>query len=158
MTSLYLNTLTTFLYALFIPIFGYLSDRYGRSTIMLTACVLMLVIIYPAFIIIVKGTVIEQFISQSIISILIAMFAGPLTATAAELFPLTVRYSGIGLSLNLAASIFGGTTPLVCAWLTKTTANPLTPAYYFILSAVIAGIAVLAMHRKTSDVLELQTN
>ena len=88
---------------------------------------------------------------RNIFSILIGMFVGPLSAMSAEYFPIEIRYTGVGVALNFAAAIFGGTAPLVCAWLAKITNNPLTPSYYVILSAGVALMAVMtAVSRKST--------
>jgi len=47
------------------------------------------------------------------------------------------------MSLNISAAIFGGTTPLICASLTKLSNNAITPAYYFIFVAVLALVAII---------------
>ncbi len=72
-------------------------------------------------------------------SIMIGMFVGPLAMLSADYFPTQVRYTGVGISLNISTAIFGGTTPLACAWLVEISNNPAMPAYYFI------GIAMLAL-------------
>ena len=71
------------------------------------------------------------------------MFVGPLAILSADFFPTQVRYTGVSMSLNISAAIFGGTTPLICAWLTKLSNNAITPAYYFIFVAVLAFVAII---------------
>jgi len=57
-------------------------------------------------------------------------------------FPPAVRFSGISFSYNVAYAVFGGLTPLVVSLLTQ--ADPLAPAHYVALTAVIGVAAVFA--------------
>jgi MHS family proline/betaine transporter-like MFS transporter len=54
-----------------------------------------------------------------------------------------VRYSALSIAFNVSVSLFGGTTPLVTAWLVERTGDPLVPAYYLMGAAVIGGITML---------------
>ncbi len=53
-----------------------------------------------------------------------------------------MRYSGFALSFNVANAIFGGTAPFVATWLIQLTDNKLAPAWYLV---VAAGVALIAM-------------
>lgn len=152
LTSLmYLNSATTLAYALAIPFFAFVADYIGKRTLMITGCILIIFSIYPLFMVILSGILAIQIIAQIFLSILIAMFVGPLSAMSAEYFPTEIRYTGVGMALNFSAALFGGTAPLVCAWIAKMTNNPLTPSYYVILSAGVALIAVIpAISHKTT--------
>lgn len=142
-SALYLNSVTTFIYAISIPLFGLFSDYLGRRLLMIGACLLMVFFMYPLFLFILNGGIGAQFVAQSLISLMIGMFVGPLAILSADFFPTKVRYTGISMSLNISAAIFGGTTPLICAWLTKLSNNAITPAYYFIFVAVLALVAII---------------
>jgi hypothetical protein len=49
-----------------------------------------------------------------------------------------VRSSGLAVSYALAVSVFGGSTQFVVAWLTHATGNPMSPAFYVMLSSAIS--------------------
>jgi MFS transporter, MHS family, proline/betaine transporter len=57
-------------------------------------------------------------------------FFAPLPATLVELFPLTVRYSGLSISHSLSMAIFGGSAPLIATVLIEITGNNGAPALY----------------------------
>ena len=61
-------------------------------------------------------------------------------AFVAKLFPTAVRYTGIGISYNLANALMGGTAPLASLYLIKLTGSNLTPTYYFILLGLVSLI------------------
>ncbi len=62
-------------------------------------------------------------------------------AAGAVLYP--VRYSALSIAFNVSVSLFGGTTPLVTAWLVERTGDPLVPAYYLMGAAVIGLVTML---------------
>ena len=70
-------------------------------------------------------------------------------AAGAELFATRVRSSGYSIGYNISVAVFGGTAPYVATWLTDRTGNPLAPAYYVIIAAVVTLATVLTM-RETS--------
>lgn len=142
--AMYLNSVTTFIYALSIPFFGFFSDYLGRRRLlMFGSCLITICFMYPLFMIILNGDINTQIMVQSLVSIIIGMFVGPLAILSADFFPTEVRYTGISMSLNISAAIFGGTAPLICAWLTNVTNNEIAPAYYFMFSSVLALIAII---------------
>lgn len=143
------NVIITLVYAIAILFFGFLSDTLPRRTLMIGACVLMICFIYPLFFYISHGDIRVQILCQSLISIMIGMFAGPLALVSANSFPVQIRYTGIGVSLNLATALFGGTAPIICIWLVKFTNNFIAPIYYLITVTVIALITLLSCSQNT---------
>jgi MHS family proline/betaine transporter-like MFS transporter len=53
--------------------------------------------------------------------VIVGLYIGPIAAVLVELFPTSVRYTGMAISYNIAAAVFGGTAPFVCEWLIKET-------------------------------------
>ena len=76
-------------------------------------------------------------------------FNGPFPATVSEMFPVTVRFSGIALSYNIASAIFAGTAPLIATALVKATGWDQSPALYVIVASLVV-LAVLAKMREPS--------
>lgn len=150
-TSTFISALVTLGYAASILLFAYLSDFFEKRKMMIIASCLLFAFSYPLFNLILFGNVPLQVIGQLTISLLLGMVVGPLASISAESFKTNVRYSGIGLSLNFAASIFGGTTPLVCAWLTQFTGVLTTPALYLSASAAISVVAILFLRNNEAS-------
>jgi len=61
----------------------------------------------------------------------------------AELFPTRIRFGGVAIAYNLAVAFFGGVTPWSLAWLLTVTGNPLSPALYVMMAALITLLTVL---------------
>jgi MHS family proline/betaine transporter-like MFS transporter len=127
------------------PLFGHLSDKVGRVTVMSVVCLLFVVSAYPAFVLLVAHPTLAGIVGMVCwLSILKAAYSGTLPALMAELFPVSTRTTGIALSYNVAVPIFGGFAPLIAAWLVRTTGSPLAPSFYLIgtslLSLIVLGI------------------
>jgi MFS family permease len=74
--------------------------------------------------------------------------AGAVTLTPVLMvrsFPARLRFSGLSLSYNLAYALFGGTTPLLVAWLAHR--DRLFPSVYVALVAAIGLVACLLAPR-----------
>jgi hypothetical protein len=77
-------------------------------------------------------------------------------ATAADLFPTRIRFSGVAVSFNLAFSIFSGIAPLVATALVKATGSPASPGWYMSGCALLTLIGCLFMHRYDGRILREQ--
>lgn len=126
---------------------AWLSDRYGRKRVMMTASIVILAIIYPLFLQFTPGA--DAFsvgASQAIFAFVLGFYLGPVAALLVEMFPTSVRFTGMAISYNLTAALFGGTAPLVCEWLIATTGQYSSIAYY-VMFCNIAALIALARYR-----------
>ena len=73
---------------------------------------------------------------------------GPQAALIAESFGTNVRYSGAGLGYQLASVIAGGPAPLIAAAILKNTGSSNGIAWYIVICAVIAMVALVLMPRR----------
>ncbi len=130
------------------PMFGSLSDRYGRLPFTVTAAVIMLVTIYPLFFWLASvPTLATLLVVQAFIGVLMAAYLGPLPALMAELFPTKMRTTGLSISYAFGVTIFGGFAPFINAWLIQMTGSKLAPSFYLMLAAAISLVALNAARR-----------
>ncbi len=134
------------------PVFGSLGDRVGRKPLLWTGLAWLTVTTYPAFVLASNGTVIGALLGQCMLAIGSALISSAFFVVAVEVFPTRVRYTGHGLSFNLAAAIFGGTTPLVAAAMVDYFHSPVAPAFYAIGLAVTLGLAGMLLTPETRHV------
>lgn len=143
--ALMVNTISMVLLICVIPIAGTLSDRFGRKNVLIVATVVMGVVVYPLFKVIDQGNMLTTLGAQLVFAILVGAIQGPVPALMAEMFPTRTRYTGIGISYNLAMAVFGGTSPLVSTWLIQKTGNLASPAIYLVVMSGITLIGLLTL-------------
>lgn len=128
---------------------GYISDRVGNKRIILSGLIGIVILSIPAFKMIGNGSYTTVFFGLMILAILLATFEGTMPSMLPSLFFTEVRYVALAVTFNISVSLFGGTTPLVMAWLIKVTGNPMVPAYY-IMAACLIGIVTMIFVKDTT--------
>lgn len=127
-----------------IPIFGALSDRFGRRPVYLAGAISLALFAMPFFWML--GTRDPWWICAAVVLGLIghAAMYGPQAAFFSELFGTSVRYSGASLGYQLASPLAGGMAPLIATELLRRSGgNPLPVALYLI---AMAGVTVLCVY------------
>lgn len=140
--------LTASLQLLFVPIFGSLSDRYGRTVFPIIAAVALLIGTYPAFVwLSVEPTFWKLVLLQAVLGVVTAAYMGPLPALMSELFPVRARTTAISICYAAGVAIFGGFAPFIHAWLINWTGSPAAPGGYVVFAAVISLLALFSARR-----------
>ena len=123
---------------------GLLSDRVGRRPVMLTGAVLVVVLSVPLLNLLqddgtsnaVKGAWVFG------AGAVVGLMAGPGPAMLSEMFPTSVRYTGLGLAYALSNAVFSGCAGLIITQSVERTGNADIPAYY---AAAACAVSVLAL-------------
>jgi MFS family permease len=125
---------------------GRLSDRIGRRAVMLTGALLVVVLAVPLLDLLqdpgVSHTVKGAAVSGA--GAVVGLMAGPGPAMLAELFPTTVRYTGLGLAYALSNAVFSGCAGLVVTETVERTGNVDVPAYYAAVTCAVSALALAA--------------
>ncbi|MFD5745932.1 glycine betaine/L-proline transporter ProP [Streptomyces sp. NPDC127033] len=124
---------------------GKLNDRYGRKPLLMTGMLGFFFLSLPAFLLIKQGGVLAITAGMLMLGLSLVCLLGTMSAALPALFPTHVRYGSLAVGYNLAASLFGGTTPLVITALISLTGDDLMPAYYAMAAALVGVIAVACM-------------
>lgn len=101
-----------------LPLWGKLSDRFGRKPIFLTYGVAFVLLSYPLMAAL-NDSAWRMFGIMVVALFFLGAFVGIMPAYFAELFPTSVRASGIGVPYSFIVAIFGGTAPYVLTWLSS---------------------------------------
>jgi MFS transporter, MHS family, proline/betaine transporter len=131
---------------------GRISDRVGRVLTVRIGTLLLLVATYPVLAWVVSTrTVTALFVGQTLFCALVSVFTGSVPAVLASLFPARLRSTGVSLTYNFAAVVFGGFAPAVLTFLTESTHNTMAPAFYVVAAAAVSLIALAFVPRGTSE-------
>jgi MHS family proline/betaine transporter-like MFS transporter len=135
------------------PIAGIISDRIGRTTHMIALCLLLLVSVFPAFLILTRTpTPMVILLVVLCLGAMKAIYFGPLAALMSELFPPATRATGLGLSYNIGVTIFGGMAPATMTWMGSLALfGDLAPGYYLTFCAVVSLCALVTIRRTSAD-------
>jgi MHS family proline/betaine transporter-like MFS transporter len=129
-----------------IPLFGMLADRIGKRTIMGVAWLGFLILLYPGYYWIISA---PSFTSIMTVELVFAIFGSaacsPIPTALAELFPTEVRSTGLSISYNIAASVFGGFSPFLLTWLLHNTGDKYMPAHYAAVFFALGLVGVVMM-------------
>ncbi|KJW02441.1 H+ symporter family protein [Rickettsia endosymbiont of Ixodes pacificus] len=130
------------------PISAYVSDKVGRRPVLIWGIILLILSVYPIFVALGSMNFTLAIISQVIFAGVISIYMGPIPTVLVEIFPTSIRFTGVALSYNLAAAIFGGTAPMLAMILTKVTGDNYAIAYYLIALALLSSI-ILKFYKET---------
>ncbi|HTY54358.1 MAG TPA: MFS transporter [Candidatus Binataceae bacterium] len=143
--ALIVNTLCMAFVLMVIPLSGSLSDRLGRKPLLLTAAIAAACFAWPLFRILQHPGFGSILAGELGLATIIGLYEGAAPAAAAEVFPMSVRATGVALAFNLCMTLFGGTTPMVATSLIALTQSNMAPPIYLATAALISGLVVLTL-------------
>ena len=120
-----------------VPICGALSDRLGRRKIFpIVGAIGMIVLFYPLLLLLDRPGFWVYVVVAASGWLVLGIWQAVYPTIQAELFPASVRVSGIGFSHQLVIAIFGGTAPLIAAAFVGA-GHPMYVAVYMIVIIAI---------------------
>ncbi|MDB5575230.1 MAG: proP 1 [Bradyrhizobium sp.] len=128
------------------------SDRFGRRPLMIWPMAIATVLILPGFWLLshLPGSATLYSVSFAL-RFLLSMATATAFITVTESFPPRVRSGAIAVVYAIATSVFGGSTQFVVAWLTGVTGDPLAPAWYMLVAALL-GLFAMSLARETAPI------
>jgi metabolite-proton symporter len=134
---------------IWLPLAGALSDRIGRTPILVACTVLTLLTAYPAMQWLVSAPSFDRLLAVELwLSFIYGSYNGAMIPFLTEIMPEEVRTTGFSLAYSLATATFGGFTPALCTWLIHTTGNPAMPGVWLSFAALCGLVATVAMVRR----------
>ncbi|CAM5264990.1 MFS transporter [Streptomyces xanthochromogenes] len=123
---------------------GLLSDRIGRRPVMLAGAGLVVVLAVPLLNLLQESGTSNaaKGVAVCVAGGVVGLMAGPGPAMLAEMFPTSVRYTGLGLAYALSNAVFSGCAGLIITEAVKRTGNIDIPGYY---AAATCAVSVLAL-------------
>jgi MHS family proline/betaine transporter-like MFS transporter len=131
------------------PLAGRLSDAIGRLRCLMFGAIGIGLVAYPALRFLIDHPGLGSLcLAQVSIALFLALYASTASTVLGELFPTTVRATGVSLSYSIGVTIFGGFTPVLVTALLGTTGDKLAIAYYLIGAALFSIFPLLLMRRR----------
>jgi MFS transporter, MHS family, alpha-ketoglutarate permease len=104
------------LLVIIVPICGALSDRIGRRKIFpIVGAIGMIVLFYPLLLLLNQPGFLVYVLVAASGWVVLGIWQAVYPTIQAELFPASVRVSGIGFAHQIVIAVFGGTAPLIAA-------------------------------------------
>jgi MFS family permease len=133
-----------------VPLFGYLSDRYGRRLVYGAGIVGTALFAFPYF-----GLLNTKTSGLVLLAIIVSLIFhdmqyGPQAALIAESFGTNLRYSGAGLGYQLASVIAGGPAPLIATRILQKTGSSVGISWYIVGCCVLGMAALLLLPRRSN--------
>ena len=139
-----------------IPLFGHLSDMFGRRPVYMIGAALTGIFGFVYFGVLDTRSAVLAFIVIAISLIPHDMQYGPQAAMIAESFPSRLRYSGSSIGYQLASIIAGGPAPLIATALFGAYHTGYAIATYIAACAVITLIAAALMRERAKTNIEVE--
>jgi MHS family proline/betaine transporter-like MFS transporter len=136
------NTLVLLLVLGSKPLGGWVSDKVGRRKLMLALTIAMLVLVYPAFVLMQLDEPVAFGVGQLLLGIPLGMALGAQGAMLVEIFPLRSRVTSMSIAYSATLALAGGLAPLVSTWMVNTLGHPSWPAFYIMIYGVV-GLAIM---------------
>lgn len=137
-----------------IPLFGGLSDRWGRRVVYGAGAVLGLIWMF-AFFPLLETKQPALIVLAIVVALTVhAMMYGPQAAFIAEQFPTRVRYAGASLAYTLAGIVGGGIAPMVSTALLQTYGTTVAVSSYAALALSITCVILLVVRERARDQLD----
>lgn len=128
-----------------IPVFGRLSDKFGRRRVYGIGIVLTAIFAFPYFGLLNTGNSLLVGIAIVLSLLLHDIQYGPQAALIAENFDADIRYTGAGMGYQLASVVAGGPAPLIAAALLQATSDSTSISIYIIICCAISMLALVLL-------------
>jgi MFS family permease len=126
-----------------IPLFGALSDRYGRRPVYFAGTVAAAVWVFAFFPLLDTGSRPLIVLAVAVALLTHAAMYGPQAALIAELFATELRYSGASMGYQVAGIFGGALAPIVAIKLVARTHSAVSVSWYVAAMLAVTMVALL---------------
>jgi len=132
---------------------GTLSDRIGRKSTLIIGWISLMIGVVALFPLADLGSIWTLLIGLLILSVGIGFAYGPISSYFAELFPASVRFSGVSIAYALGAILGGAFSAMIAAALVQATGTSWSIVAYLFAMATIGLAATVILRDRTGTPL-----
>ncbi|CAI2123823.1 MFS transporter [Serratia marcescens] len=141
------------------PPVGWLADRYGRKRVIFYSRLLTLVAIVPSFQWLnAAPSLFNLLLIIGLLSMLLTLQTVPGITMLPEMFPKSIRTTGMAAAYGIGVSVFGGFAQFFVTWLLQVTGQPLAPAWYMMATVALSTLALLWIRDRTGEDIDRITS
>lgn len=137
-----------------IPVFGSLSDRWGRRAVYGAGAVLGLVWMFAFFPLLATKQPALIVLAVVVALTVHAMMYGPQAAFIAEQFPTRVRYAGASLAYTLAGIVGGGIAPMLSTALLQIYGTTTAVSSYAAVALLVTCLILFVVRERAREQLD----
>ena len=134
-----LNCFLVLVYMICVPFAGIMADKLGERKILMAGSLGLALFAFPFFYFIKSGDLKSVIFACTIGGLLIGLYQAAVPTFCARCFPIEVRASGVSLSYNLPAIIFGGTAPMIVTYIMKLSSGDAMPVGFYVAFGCIVA-------------------
>ena len=127
---------------------GWVTDRIGRRTTYIIGWIIQAAAVLALFPLVNTGSLGGLTVALVFLSIALGFTYGPQAAWYVELFPASIRFSGISISYAIGAILGGAFAPLIAQALLQATGATTAITLYLLLLTAVAFVATLLLRER----------
>ncbi|WGW10621.1 MFS transporter [Saxibacter everestensis] len=128
---------------------GYLADVIGRRNTFLIGFALQAAVVFPIFWLVGTGGLFGLYAALVLISIGLGLTYGPLAAWYSEIFPASIRFSGVSITYAFGAVFGGAFAPMISQMLLDTTGSTAAISWYLLAATLLGAGAALCLRDRS---------
>lgn len=134
---------------IFTLIAGWVSDRMGRRNSYILGWILLFVGVVALFPLVKSGSIGMLFLGLAVLTVGLGFTYGQQSATYTELFPASVRFSGVSISYAIGAIVGGAFAPTIAQALLNATGSTQSIGIYLSIMVILGMVATLLLRDRT---------
>lgn len=141
--SLIANGVAMAAFAVALPVFGRVSDHWGRKPLLIVGSLAVAVIAFPVLLGASSGNLVVAMVGQLVYVLAACLYGGGAYVYFVERFRTSNRFTAAAISYNVGFAIFGGASPLLSTVLIEATGSDIAPGILItVVSICTLGIIV----------------
>lgn len=142
-------TISAVSWLVFTWVAGFVSDRIGRRTTYIIGWILQLVGVLLLFPLVNTANIGLLTLGLVILTVGLGFTYGPQAALYAELFPASIRFSGVSISYAIGAILGGAFAPTIAQWIVQQTGSTEAVTWYLAGMTLIGLVATLLLRDRS---------